>query len=67
LAVIGDGKVEMALGREFGAITLGIASDEENRCGINNVKRTRLIKAGAHALTGDFIEKDEILSWLRLK
>ncbi len=67
LAVIGDGKVEMALGREFGAITLGIASDEENRYGINNVKRTRLIKAGAHALTGDFREKDEILSWLRLK
>jgi len=66
LAVIGDGKVEIALGREVGAITLGIASDEENRTGINMVKRERLIKAGAHAIVGDFIDRDLILSWMGL-
>ena len=66
LAVIGDGKVEIALGREFGAVTLGLATDEEKRCGINETKRARLIKAGAHAISGDFLSKDEIMSWLGL-
>jgi len=64
LAVIGDGKVEIALGREVGAITLGVASDEEKRTGINTVKRERLIKAGAHAIVGDYTELDKILSWM---
>lgn len=66
LAVIGDGKVEIALGREVGAVTLGIASDEENRRGINTVKRERLIKAGAHAIVGDFTDQSKILSWMGL-
>ncbi len=64
LAVIGDGKVEIALGREMGAITLGVASDEEKRCGVNAAKRERLIKAGAHAIVGDFRGLDEILFWM---
>ncbi len=64
LAVIGDGKVEIALGREVDALTLGIASDEENRCGINPAKRKRLIKAGAHAIVGDFEQLDELLLWM---
>lgn len=66
VVVIGDGKVEIALGREVGALTLGIASDEEKRCGINVVKQKRLVKAGAHAIIGDFLNKDEILEWLGL-
>lgn len=66
LAVIGDGKVEIALGNEVGAITIGIASNEEDRCGINTAKRERLIKAGAHAIIGDFIQIDTILDWMRL-
>ncbi len=64
VVVIGDGKVEIALGRQVGAITLGIASDEERRSGVNPVKRTRLIKAGAHAVAGDFAGSGEILDWL---
>lgn len=64
VVVIGDGKVEIALGREVGAITLGVASDEEKLCGINPVKRERLVKAGAHAIVGDFEDLDEILDWL---
>jgi len=62
--VVGDGRVEISLGREFGALTLGVASDEEARCGINPVKRARLIKAGAHAITGDFCDAEAILDWL---
>jgi phosphoglycolate phosphatase-like HAD superfamily hydrolase len=64
LAVIGDGKVEIARGREFGAATLGLATDEQRRCGINETKRARLIKAGAHAIAGDFLNKDEVMDWL---
>jgi phosphoglycolate phosphatase-like HAD superfamily hydrolase len=66
VVVIGDGKVEIALGRQVGAITLGIASDEVKRSGINPIKRARLIKAGAHAVTGDFEACGEILDWLKI-
>lgn len=66
VVVIGDGKVEIALGREVGAITLGVASDEDKLCGINPVKRERLVKAGAHAIVGDFENRYEILDWLGL-
>lgn len=64
VVVIGDGKVEIALGREMGAIALGIASDEERCEGFNPDKESRLIKAGAHALIGDFSNREEILSFL---
>ncbi|MBZ4665557.1 HAD family hydrolase [Mahella sp.] len=65
--VFGDGKVEIALGRQAGTIAIGVASDEEKRCGINPTKRQRLIKAGAHAIIGDFEKTDELLKWLGLE
>lgn len=61
--VIGDGRVEITLGREAGALTLGAATDEEQRHGINPVKAARLTHAGAHALVGDFAALDEICAW----
>lgn len=64
VVVIGDGKVEIALGREFGATTLGVASDEVKCRGINSYKAKRLIKAGAHAITGDYEKLDDIIFWL---
>lgn len=64
IAVVGDGKVEIALGREFGAITLGIASDEEKRSGVNPIKRERLIKAGAHTIAGDYTNLCGLLEFL---
>jgi len=67
VVVIGDGKIEITLGREAGAVTLGLASDEEKLCGINEAKKKRLIKAGAHAIAGDFENLDEILAWLGLE
>lgn len=66
VVVIGDGKVEIALGRQVGAVALGIASDEVMRCGVDDVKRARLIKAGAHAIVGDFERSEEIFDWLGL-
>ena len=64
--VVGDGRVEIALGREVGAITLGLATDEVRRRGVNPVKYARLQRAGAHAISGDFLAREEIFSWLGL-
>lgn len=64
LVVIGDGKVEIALAAEAGAYSIGIASNEENRFGVNPRKSSRLREAGADILIGDFEETDEILRWI---
>jgi 4-hydroxy-tetrahydrodipicolinate synthase len=48
--VAGDGKVEIAVGKENGARTLGVASDEAALSGVNETKLRRLEKAGADAL-----------------
>jgi phosphoglycolate phosphatase-like HAD superfamily hydrolase len=64
--VVGDGKVEIGLGLEAGAISIGAATDEINRFGVNAFKRNKLIKAGAHAIVGDFVNYKEILNWLGL-
>lgn len=66
LLVVGDGKVEIRLGREAGGFSLGVASDEGARQGINPVKRRRLIEAGADALVGDFLDLASITEWLGL-
>jgi len=66
-AVVGDGKVEIMLGREAGARTIGLASDEDKRFGINEIKRQRLIKAGADVITGDFNDLNAILNFLGLE
>lgn len=67
LLVVGDGKVEIALGTQQGAYTLGVATDEKNLKGMNSIKRTRLQNAGADAITGDFENLDELLGWLKIK
>lgn len=66
VAVFGDGKVEIALGASIGARTVGTATDEEHRCGVNPVKRERLVKAGADVLVGDFAELNALLAFLGL-
>jgi phosphoglycolate phosphatase-like HAD superfamily hydrolase len=63
LAVVGDGKVEIMIGRENGARTLGLASDEGARRGIDDRKRERLIKAGADIITGDFLDLDMLMAF----
>ncbi len=54
LAVIGDGKVEIGLAKQRGALAIGLASDELLREGINPLKQARLEKAGADWIIGDF-------------
>ena len=66
VAVVGDGKVEIMLGREAGAFAIGLASDENARQGVNEVKRARLIKAGADIITGDFLDRKELLGMMGL-
>ncbi len=66
IAVVGDGKVEIRLGKVAGARTLGIASDEETRRGINEKKRRRLAEAGADMITGDFSDLRAVLKFLGL-
>lgn len=63
LLIIGDGKVEISMGIDRDAVTLGAAVDEIKREGLNSWKRKRLIKAGAHAITGDFKNYGEIIRW----
>lgn len=67
LLLVGDGKVEIALGVESGAYTLGAATNEEERHGVNPVKRNRLIKAGADVIIGDFADLDGLLEWLQIE
>lgn len=64
LAVIGDGKVEIRLGKEAGARTIGLASDEKRRHGVNELKRAKLIQAGADIITGDFSQPEKLLKFL---
>ena len=67
LLVVGDGKVEIALGREAGALTLGIASVDAPGYGgdeYNPQKFARLARAGAHAAAPNFREREEIFSWI---
>lgn len=66
-AVIGDGKVEIRLGREACARTVGLATDEARRSGVDPVKRERLIKAGADAIAGDFLDLRALLDFLGLR
>ena len=67
IGVIGDGKVEISLGRAIGARTLGLASDEARRQGVDAVKRARLAAAGAHAIAGDYLELGALLNFLGLE
>ena len=64
LIVVGDGKVEIRLGKEHGAYSIGVASDEKRLCGFNPVKRERLISAGADSIVGDFLCGAEIMEQL---
>ncbi|SFL21738.1 Phosphoglycolate phosphatase, HAD superfamily [Paenibacillus sp. 1_12] len=66
LAVIGDGKVEIRLAKENGALALGLASDEDKREGMNPIKQERLQAAGADWIAGDFTDTSKWMRWLGL-
>jgi phosphoglycolate phosphatase-like HAD superfamily hydrolase len=64
LLVVGDGPVEIRLGRESGACALGVCGKEKDLCGIDDVKVKRLTAAKAHALVDCFTDVDGILEWM---
>jgi phosphoglycolate phosphatase-like HAD superfamily hydrolase len=66
MLLFGDGKIEISLGARAGAVTIGTATDENRRYGINAIKREKLIRAGANAIIGDFLDFKDIFSWLRI-
>lgn len=64
LLVVGDGPVEIREARAHGAIALGVASNEVARCGWNEHKIARLIKAGADLLIPDFSQPEALFNLL---
>lgn len=65
LVSFGDGFVEIELVAELGGLSIGAATDEVKREGINEWKRNRLISAGAYAIIPDFRESKEIFELIR--
>lgn len=56
LLIAGDGKVEIQLGRDAGAVTIGVASWElQKKPGLNPRKLQKLQKAGARYIAADFL------------
>ncbi|MGV8096606.1 MAG: PfkB family carbohydrate kinase [Mangrovibacterium sp.] len=62
----GDGPVEIRETRKRGGMTIGVASHELRRFGLNERKRTRLIKAGADLIIPDFSQMQPLLNLLNI-
>lgn len=60
----GDGYVEIENVREAGGFAVGVASNESERCGIDEWKRERLIRAGANVIIPDYRDLDALESLL---
>jgi bifunctional ADP-heptose synthase (sugar kinase/adenylyltransferase)/phosphoglycolate phosphatase-like HAD superfamily hydrolase len=67
LVAFGDGPVEIRETRKRGGLTVGVASDEMRRFGLNPSKRSRLIRAGAHLVVPDYSQLDALLQTLEIK
>ena len=61
---IGDGMVEMRESKKAGGAALGVASDEIIRSGLNESKRSRLIRGGADMIIPDFGKWPELADYL---
>jgi len=64
IVAFGDGFVEIEETSRVGGLAIGVASNEETRCGINDWKRQRLIRAGAHWIIGDYRRWEELAAAL---
>ena len=64
LIAFGDGYVEIENTKEVGGITIGMATNEAERCGIDSWKRDRLIESGADIIMGDFLPFPELWHYL---
>ncbi len=64
LIVFGDGPVEIRETHKAGGFSVGVASDEVRRFGLNLPKRSRLIRAGADLVIPDFSQREILLETL---
>jgi len=60
----GDGFVEIEDTVRVGGIGIGVATNEAERAGIDEWKRTRLIQAGADVIVPDFREHAALVAYL---
>ena len=67
VVTFGDGPVEMRETNKRGGVSVGIASNELRRYGLNENKRIRLIKAGADVIIPDFSQMSALLDLLNIK
>src|SRR2546427_9054947 len=67
LLIVGDGYVEIQNGRDVDAVTAGIYTPEKNRYHMNDNKRERLLRAGAHLLAPDLSEGKALLDYLKVQ
>ena len=67
VVTFGDGPVEMRETNKRGGISIGVASNELRRYGLNESKRKRLIKAGADVIIPDFSQLPQLLNLLNIK
>jgi rfaE bifunctional protein kinase chain/domain len=66
VVTFGDGPVEIRETRKRDGITIGMASNELKRFGLNENKRSRLIKAGADIIVPDFSQHEKLLRLLNI-
>lgn len=67
IITFGDGPVEIRETHKHGGITVGVATNELRRFGLNESKRSRLIKAGAGFIIPDFSSPLELLELLNIR
>ncbi len=61
LLVVGDGPVEINYARQAGAVTLGVAADEDTRETLSLRKRARLFSAHSDFLVANFLHTNELI------
>lgn len=66
LISFGDGYVEIELVANIGGYTVGVATDEEKKEGINDWKRNRLLAAGASMIIPDFKSYDKLIEYITM-
>ena len=64
LMTFGDGYVEIENTKEVGGTAVGVASNEATGVGIDDWKRSRLIRAGADVIVPEYRETDILVPYL---
>lgn len=67
LVAFGDGPVEIRETHKKGGYTVGLASHEIRRYGLDLKKRARLIKAGADIVIPDYSQLETLLGFLKIR